>query len=77
MYYCLFKEYTKLIEKRQIRSGVHRITFNQCRGYSEIGRYYLELSGQHEWLQNPLNEYSTTKIMNAFNFSSVLRKKTN
>jgi len=73
-YHCLFKEYNKLIQERGIMSGIHRITLNQCRGYSEIGRHYLELSGQDEWLQNPLNEYSTAKIINAFNFSSVLRK---
>ena len=73
-YHCLFNIYNELIQERQIRSGVHRITLNQCRGYSEIGRHYISLSGRREWLQNPLNEYSTAKIINAFNFSSVLRK---
>jgi hypothetical protein len=73
-YHCLFNIYNELIQERHIRSGVNRITLNQCRGYSEIGRNYLYTSGQPEWLQNPSNEYSTVKIINAFNFSSVLRK---
>lgn len=73
-YHCLFREYNKLIQDRRISSGVNRITLNQCRGYSQIGRHYLDIEGKQDWLQNPLNEYSTAKIINSFNISSVLRK---
>lgn len=73
-YHSLFTEYIELLKQKGILSAVHRITLNQCRGYSEIGRHYLNLSGRDEWLQNPLDAHSTVQIINAFNFREILRR---